>query len=242
MMIEPQHQEFAETNEALEKRLREDRLGAMVILTRTGSRAYGTDHADSDHDFRGVYQASDRTLFSLRGAPQSIDISEPHDAVLYEVQHFVQLAAKANPTALEILWGDDFDAGPVGEHLRANRSIFATRVIERTYGGYAMSQIRKAKEGTGGSRGAEHHKRDKFRLHTLRLLMAGAHALETGEVMVRVPDPEALWEMARSDVWEAHATILKDRLDKAAEKSDLPESPDIDSVNDLLYDIRKDYV
>lgn len=242
-MTDPVEQAFCDTNTALGAAVVSGG-GGLVLLTRTGSRAYGTDHPDSDHDFRGVFVCGKMRLYGLNADWKTVELREPHDAVAYELRHFCQLAAKANPTALEVLWGDDFDCGYVGEYLRENRDLFLSKRIVHTYGGYAISQLRKAQAGTGGSRGADHHKRMKFKLHTLRLLGAGLHALRHGEVLVRVPDPEGLREMAEADI-EVVAGVAEDILaDMAveAERSKLPSEPNVEQINNLIYNIREDLI
>jgi predicted nucleotidyltransferase len=166
--------------------------GELALLAQTGSRAYGTDHADSDYDFKGVYVGRLRSVLSLAPPPKTIDLKDPNDVVIYELSHFCKLAASANPTVLEILWSEEHLAGTLGSLLRQNRKAFLSKRVVQTYGGYALAQQKKAEAGTGGSRGVEHYKREKFHKHTLRLLMAGAHALRTGEVLVKLDDVHIL--------------------------------------------------
>jgi hypothetical protein len=221
--------------------------GELVLVSRTGSRAYGTDNPDSDHDFRGVYVAGLRRVLSLGGAKDALElnsIAEDADVVVYELAHFARLAAKANPTALEMLWSDDqmIDAYSAGGQLINSRGLFLSKRIVHTYGGYAVSQLRKAREGTGGSRGASHHKRTKFKLHTLRLLMAGVHALKHGEVLVRLQPLQVEWlkGVAEKDLdkVESIAEAMLITLDNAAAYSKLPDEPDMGKINHLVYRIR----
>lgn len=216
--------------------------GNLALLSRTGSRAYGTDNENSDHDFRGVYVAENERVFSMGGVKDSIDVQEPHDAVVYELAHFCRLAAKANPTALELLWSQTFVATPEGEFLRRHRHLFLSKRITKTYGGYAMSQIEKAKRGVGGSRGADHHKRTKFKLHTLRLLLAGTLALKTREVVVRLSpaDADNIKEIAEQDISVVEEVAQRSLalMDRAAETSSLPDAPNDWAINELIYYIR----
>ena len=215
--------------------------GRLILLTQTGSRAYGTDNPQSDHDFRGVYMASLPRVLSLSGAKQSLAMTQPHDTTVYELHHFCKLAAAANPTVLELLWADQWwNSATLGAFLRENRSLFLSKLIVRTYGGYALGQLKKARDGTGGVRGQEHYKRTKFKLHTLRLLDAGVAALETGEVQVRVPDPQALREAALGDFEyiEALAKQKMAAMDRAACNSSLPDAPDYAKIDKLIYEMR----
>ena len=212
----------------------------LAILARTGSHAYGTARPDSDDDYRGIYLAPTTDLFRLRRPADSFDRQDP-DVTLYELHKFATLAAAANPTALEILWAEPLHLSCAGAFLRDHRSLFLSRRALKTYGGYAHQQLGRAVKGTGGSRGSAHLRREKFLLHTIRLAEAGLYLLRTGEVQVRVPDPEGLWRRAARGV-EAVAEEFADldaRLAEAAASSPLPEVPDVDAIDRLLIDIRE---
>lgn len=211
----------------------------LAIIARVGSHAYGTARPDSDDDYRGVYLAPTVDLYRLRRPAESFDRSDP-DIALYELGKFANLAAAANPTALEILWADPLHTSAAGQFLRDHRDVFLSRRALKTYGGYAVQQLGRAIRGTGGSRGTAHLRREKFLAHTIRLAEAGLHLLETGEVQVRVPDPVGLLDRARRGV-EAVAlefTDLDERLAAAASASPLPEHPDMDAIDDLLIAMR----
>ncbi len=215
-------------------------LDDLAIFARTGSHAYGTERPDSDDDYRGVYLAPTSDLFRLRRPAESFDRQDP-DVTLYELGKFAALAAAANPTALEILWAEPLHLSPAGAYLRGHRDVFLSRRALKTYGGYAHQQLGRAIKGTGGSRGTAHLRREKFLLHTIRLADAGLHLLRTGEVQVRVPDPDELWRRARAGL-AAVADEFADldaRLADAAADSPLPEHPDPDSIDRLLIALRK---
>ena len=224
---------------------RQKAAGKLILLTEGGSRAYGTHRPDSDHDFRGVYMASPAKMLSLSGAPQTLRLGEHDtevDVVAWELLHFCKLAAAANPTILELLWADTYVASQLGEALRESRDLFLSKQIVKTYGGYALQQLKAAKAGTGGSRGVSHYKREKFKLHTLRLLLAGRHALETGEVLVRLNAGQVAWLRAAAslpiETFESHVKTRTRALDTAAETSKLPERADREAIDKLMATLR----
>jgi predicted nucleotidyltransferase len=212
-----------------------------VLMTVTGSRAYGTSQPDSDWDFRGVYVDTLSQVLSMDGPSKFFGPdADIDDVMLYELRHFCRLAGAANPTALEVLWGDEFIARRAGHLLRENRSLFLSRKILKTYGGYAAGQMKKAREGTGGSRGQDHHKRLKFKLHTLRLIDAGIHALTFSTVQVKHQRPDLLFEHASRPLDEVEKLVRVglDIMEVAAEKSKLPDQPDEVAINSLIYRIQ----
>lgn len=216
--------------------------GSLGLLATTGSRAYGTNRPESDWDFRGVYVSEFARFCSMRGPKDSIVQTEPFDVTVYEVGHFARLASKANPTVLETLWADDFVSTPLGDLLKENRDLFLSKQVTKSYGGYALGQLERAKRGVGGSRGQDHYKRMKFKLHTLRLILAGIHILDQGEVLVKVSDPAALRDMADKPIAEVEKTAreLIKEMDRAAIGSLLPEQPDVERIDALLARIRID--
>lgn len=215
--------------------------GSMILLAQSGSRSYGTHRPDSDHDFRGVFVVPAAKMLSLEGAPETLRLDEV-DGVAWELRHFCKLAANANPTALEVLWADAFLQSLRGEMLREARYLFLSKRVAKTYGGYALAQVKKAQAGSGGSRGVEHFKREKFKLHTLRLLYSGRHALEHGEVLVRLDETLIARLRAESklpmDEFVERVRAEARRLDEAATHSLLPDAPNPEAVNRLMRELR----
>lgn len=216
-----------------------DAPGEIALMALVGSHAYGTSHPESDTDFRGCYIVPTGMLFHLDQPMATYDRQEP-DVTLHELEKFARLCAAANPTVLETLWAERYIATEAGEILRANRQVFLSRRVFRTYVGYATQQLKKAARGVGGSRGTRHLKRDKFYLHTYRLMEAGIHCLETGDLRIRVEDPEALWARARQPIERIQSDFfsMENRILLAREGSPLPEHPDYERINAMLVRLR----
>jgi predicted nucleotidyltransferase len=116
----------------------------LLLDTVAGSHAYGTAIAGSDEDRRGVFAAPRSFVFGLDEIEQVAD--ERSDQVYYELGHFVALLLKNNPNALELLaMPDDCirHRHPVFERLKPE--IFLSKLCAKTFGEYAMGQIRKAR-------------------------------------------------------------------------------------------------
>ncbi|AEV85305.1 nucleotidyltransferase [Actinoplanes sp. SE50] len=210
-------------------------LGVVV-----GSRAYGLDGPGSDHDRRGVYAAPTRDFWRLDKPPTHLD-GPVEEQFSWEVERFCTLALQANPTVLEVLWSPLVETVTAdGEELLAARTAFLSRRVADTYGNYARDQLDRVAARRART-GETNHKQA---MHMIRLLIAGAHVLRTGEVLVDVrPLRDRLLAVRHGELsWEAvtgwAADLLAD-LDRARSETRLPSDPDRDRVEHLLTGIRQ---
>ena len=109
-----------------------------------GSHAYGTHIDTSDQDRRGVFVVSNSFLGGLDHVDQVSD--ERSDQVYYELGRFVDLLLRNNPNALEMIAIPD-DCVKFRHPLfqRLSAEVFLSKLCEKTFGEYAMGQIRKAR-------------------------------------------------------------------------------------------------
>lgn len=116
----------------------------LLLDTIAGSHAYGTAIEGSDEDRRGVFVAPRSFIAGLDTIEQVAD--ERSDQVYYELGHFVSLLFKNNPNALELLAMPEDCIRlqhPLFKLLKPE--IFLSKLCARTFGEYAMGQIRKAR-------------------------------------------------------------------------------------------------
>ncbi|MEL6970575.1 MAG: nucleotidyltransferase domain-containing protein [Bacteroidota bacterium] len=110
----------------------------------SGSKAYGLDLPHSDTDIKGVFIIPEDHLYGSRYVAQVANAT--NDEVYYELGRFVELLKKNNPTILEIL-GTPPDKvlhrDALMDQLQA--SLFLTRKCKDTFGGFAFTQIKKAR-------------------------------------------------------------------------------------------------
>lgn len=110
----------------------------------TGSQAYGTAHAQSDTDLKGVFVAPKELFYSLEHPDQ---VNEDNNNVMfYELKKFIDLLAKNNPNMIELLAmpGDCIRyKHPLFDLLRPE--MFLSKLCKDSFAGYAMSQIKKAR-------------------------------------------------------------------------------------------------
>lgn len=121
----------------------EDCLLYKVIA---GSKAYGLSVSTSDTDIRGIYMLPNETLLGFGYTQQAH--SNTNDIMYYELNRFMTLLLQNNPNIIEILFVPedkiiymDEKIMPLYEH----RHRFLSKKIKHTFGGYAVSQIKKAR-------------------------------------------------------------------------------------------------
>jgi uncharacterized protein len=212
----------------------------VIYSCVVGSRAYGLAGPDSDVDRRGVFLAPATAFWRLDPAPTHRDGPRPEE-LHWELARCLSLGLSANPTVLEVLWSPVVEVvTDVGRGLLDVRPALLSRRVAETYGRYAADQFAKlsaARARTGAVRW-------KQAMHMLRLLMAGAHVLRTGSVLVDVSaHRDELLAVRRGGVaWAevaARADALRLDLDAALAETVLPASPDRAVVEDFLVDVRR---
>ncbi len=118
----------------------------VIYLTVHGSRAYGLARPGSDTDLKGVCVGDPSWYLGFRGGPEQVELSADH--VFYELRKFMRLAAAANPTLLETLYTEPSAhriLTAAGRRLLAARDAFLSRRAGRSFGGYALAQLRRIK-------------------------------------------------------------------------------------------------
>ena len=119
----------------------------VIFRGVVGSRAYGTNTPDSDTDIRGIFVVPSIEYACLSQPPKQVS-DERNDRTYYSLRRFCELAANANPTAIEILYLPEdciLTSSLAYSILRNKRRMFLTGKIIDSYIGYAMSQIKKAR-------------------------------------------------------------------------------------------------
>lgn len=139
-----------------------------VLLTVAGSRAYGTFTKDSDVDLKGACippaQYRDGFLHRFEQADKPYHMKSFYDKLLpeeklkadeeelegtvYEIRKFFKLAADCNPNILDVLFCRDKEVRyitPIGIELRRNANLFLSKKARWTFGGYAISQLKRIK-------------------------------------------------------------------------------------------------
>lgn len=221
-------------------RLREHGLDGFVIYRAVvGSRAYGLERDGSDTDRRGVYLPPAWAHWSVYGVPEQLE-NDATQECYWEFEKFLRLVLKGNPNALEVLYTPLVEhADPLANELLASRAGFLSKLIYQTFNGYAMSQFRKIEQDVRLHGSVKW----KHAMHLIRLLGAGIAALKTGElpVLVREGRDELLAIRDGLVPWEkvdARRLALHAEFEAAFSASWLPERPDYEAADRILYNAR----
>lgn len=121
--------------------------GEILYEYIRGSQLYHTNVATSDEDHGGIYIMSNEACLGLGLDYQNEIKDESNDKCIWEIGRFLELALSSNPTVLEALFVPDDKViyeHPVIKELRSHRDIFVTKKCFAPFGGYAVSQIKKA--------------------------------------------------------------------------------------------------
>jgi len=116
----------------------------LLFECLSGSKAYGLATPQSDTDIKGIYYMPKEMFFGLKYIPQISN--ESNDEVYYEIGRFIELLIKNNPNIVEILATPEeciLYKHPIMEKLRIE--MILSKLCKDTFGGYALTQIRKAK-------------------------------------------------------------------------------------------------
>lgn len=219
----------------------------IILEGVTGSTAYGLATQNSDIDIKGVYLLPTKEILSIGFDPQHTtkDHTDP-DWVYHEVGKFMKLVIAGNPTVTELLYLDDYTKlTPIGQKLIDNRfSFLSTKAVMNAYRGYALSQAKKlnnrTQQGLDGYNSALKNRFAKHTRHCFRLLMQARQLLETGTLDVKVtPEQrEYLFNMGEKSADEVVLEFMEQDSKFETIISVLPEQPDYETLNKVLYDIR----
>lgn len=121
--------------------------GLLLYEYVRGSQSHGTNTPTSDRDTGGIYMSPIEQLLGLGLDYQEQIESKTHDDVWFELNKFMRLLLKSNPTVLESLFIPErcvIYEHPIITELKKHRDLFVTKECFNPFGGYAVSQIKKA--------------------------------------------------------------------------------------------------
>lgn len=225
----------------------------IILKAVVGSKAYNLATENSDTDYKGIYIAPTKDILTIKKVAEVIDHSGPdyeEDIVYYEIGKWIELALKANPTVLELAFLADYEhLDDVGRMLIDNRHLFLSNKVKKTYVGYALSQARNLVARSGTYSSALSKRTEKNTRHIMRLIIQAKELLTTGDLTPRLTDEQreevfAFGKLANDEKnlpeILAYFTEQFEIVDNM--ESVLPDEPDIDAINELLWKIRVKYL
>ena len=121
--------------------------GEILYEYIRGSQLYHTNVATSDEDHGGIYIMPNDALLGLGLDYQNEIKDKTNDKCIWELGRFLELALSSNPTVLEALFVPDDKViyeHPVIKEIRSHKEEFISKKCFAPFGGYAVSQIKKA--------------------------------------------------------------------------------------------------
>lgn len=205
-----------------------------------GSHAYGLAREGSDEDRIGVFGHPTSAFWSLERPTESIVQHEP-DRALHEVEKFLRLASKSNPTVLEVLALDTYETETEwGRVLIGMRSSFySANYVQKAFLGYAESQFRKMVQAWDTNRPDSRSRSPKHARHMIRLMEQGLFLYTTGVLRVRVPDPQRYWDYedwTKDQLIQEFTRLWQEFIEA---KTVLSPTPSIGRINEFLSEYRR---
>jgi uncharacterized protein len=234
----------------------------IILKAVSGSISHGLDTKDSDTDYSGIFLYPTKTMLRIN-KPKRMTFDTRHPGILkdevigsdfsfHEIEKFMSMASKCNPSILEILFSGVYERVTwEGKLLVDNKNIFLNKIAYFSYFQYAEGQAKKlAKYGYFPEVGRSDRRQEKHCRHMFRLLQQGDELLSTGNITVKVSNPKEIMELGKLPVTEAIQEFYKRVNELEAkylvsknphvfnEKVVLPDVPDIELINKILYKIR----
>jgi len=214
-----------------------------ILKARVGSHLYGLNTEHSDEDYLGVFVRPTKEILSLFNNEETY-VSQNPDCTLHEVKKFIHLAAKGNPTVLELLYCPEYEITTYeGCLLVANRELFLSDHVRDSFGGYAVQQARKLKareeEGREGFNPAVKNRYAKHARHCFRLMRQGKQLLETGTMNPRISNPEEYFALGELPSDELIAKFEEEFKVFESTQSVLLSEPNWKELDKLLLMIRE---
>lgn len=204
-----------------------------------GSRAYGLDNDASDTDTLAVYAERPEFFLGLQNPDAGsltkvMHVVDGDDSQAHEVSKFLRLALKANPTCSELLWlQEHLTCTAAGAALVAMRGdLLSAGAVRSAYLGYCQSQVALLRRT----------QKEKAGRHVMRLALQATTLWKTGELKVRVTDPQRCFDFGRQVMEDPQmAADLVDQLaDILTGSTPLPAQANRDRADAWLLDFRRE--
>lgn len=226
----------------------------IILNSDVGSRLFGTNTPDSDHDYMGVCVEPAEYVLGLCKFEQHESQSQPqweragpndYQETIYSLRKFCSLALKGNPSILVLLYAPSPSVvTDTGRMLQSLHACFHSRHVANAFLGYMRQQRNRLEEGTVKARVnrpelVEKYGYDtKYAYHLIRLGIQGVDICVNSKIQL----PMREWDInvlmgIRNGEWSKERCIetsldLELRIESL--KAELPDEPAHDIINDFL--------
>ncbi len=228
----------------------------LVLLTRSGSRAYGLETPNSDDDYQGIALPPISWLIGFPPADHAHTVVShyPDDRTVHTLTKFCRLALQANPTLLDSLFCRDQDVvyqTITGQILRQHRDWFLSQRVYAAYSGYARDQLRRMRnhntpQGSHADLIARYGYDTKNAMHLIRLLLMAKTALQDGRIDVYRSDRNFLLAIRNGHYSARAIQEMAEALDADCQvllpRSVLPREPDTATVEHWLMTVHRAWI
>lgn len=231
-----------------------------ILLTVTGSYAYGTNTETSDKDYKGICIPPEEYYFGLKsfneynttGGKNFKNTKDDVDINIIHINKFVKDAMSGVPNNIEILFTrpqEILRINNYGQELLSIRHGFLSKALKHKFGGYAYSQIQKLKlknsNGTGRQDLIERFGYDtKFAMHSIRLLTSAIEILKTGDFNTYRSNRKDLLDIRNGKYTLDQILSMVEDYDKELNElydtsKEVPYTPDYNKINSWLIDLNR---
>ncbi len=235
----------------------------LIVLTITGSHAYGTNNKDSDIDIQGVvippvdYILGMKHFESFR-IPKTVINKTEIEGTIFGFEKWFNLLYKQNPNILEILWHEDsqyiYTDSDIWSLLYEKRGDLLSLKAKHTFSGYAHAQFHRLdklneKVNENPKRLEEFNKfgySTKNASHLFRLMNMCFEILKEHKIYVMRPERQQLISIRNGEYTLKEIRDLVDKkndlIEQAYVASTLRSAIDFNLANNLKVKILKQFL
>lgn len=160
-------------------------MNKQILKVLVGSRAHGLDTPESDYDYRGVMVMPTSEYVAIRHKDSEGNVSwieGKEDQSIYEIKHFLNLAAHSNPSILEVFVSPVIESTMEGDALRALFPfIWSSNDVLNAFIGYGLNQQKKMLDN-------KDNRWHKYGCAYGRILLLAEELLSKGTMTVRLEE------------------------------------------------------
>lgn len=216
-----------------------------ILKVIVGSHAHGLANEKSDVDYRGVFIYPTSKIVSLDfNFKKTLWVEGNEDDTSWELQHFLMMSTKSNPTVLETYLSPLSVSEKPHKYSEELRSLFpyvwSSEGVKNAFVGYGLNQRKKFLDN-------KDNRRAKYAAAYLRVLYNAYELLTTGKTFsVRIADTpvgETVRKFKNDDFTVGEVVqICEEWTEKVHEAYDKckKKEPDMNKINEFLLKVRKE--